>query len=73
MLEDTINDNYVTEAEQDLISSIHQIFESFQDHPFYLPKIFIRVRNAGQIETFNEGFWEKHKGDHRLYHTEIYC
>lgn len=48
-LEDTINDNYVTEAEQDLISSIHQIFESFQDHPFYLPKIFIRVRNAGQI------------------------
>ena len=24
-LEDTINDNYVTEAEQDLISSIHQI------------------------------------------------
>lgn len=60
-LEDTINDNYVTEAEQDLISSIHQIFESFQDHPFYLPKIFIRVRNAGQIERLTRAFGESIK------------
>lgn len=60
-LEDTINDNYVTEAEQDLISSIHQIFESFQDHPFYLPKIFIRVRNAGQIERLTKAFGESIK------------
>ena len=60
-LEDTINDNYVTEAEQDLISSIHQIFESFQDHPFYLPKIFIRVRNAGQIERLTKAFRESIK------------
>ena len=34
-LEDTINDNYVTEAEQDLISSIHQIFESFSGSSFF--------------------------------------
>lgn len=60
-LEDTINDNYVTEAEQDLISSIHQIFESFQDRPFYLPKIFIRVRNAGQIERLTKAFGESIK------------
>lgn len=60
-LEDTINDNYVTEAEQDLISSIHQIFESFQDYPFYLPKIFIRVRNAGQIERLTKAFGESIK------------
>ena len=60
-LEDTINDNYVTEAEQDLISSIHQIFESFQDHPFYLPKIFIRVRTAGQIERLTKAFGESIK------------
>ena len=60
-LEDTINDNYVTEAEQDLISSIHQIFESFQDHPFYLPKIFIRVRNADQIERLTKAFGESIK------------
>lgn len=60
-LEDTINDNFVMEAEQDLIASIHQIFESFQDHPFYLPKIFIRVRNAGQIGRLTKAFGDSIK------------
>ncbi len=48
-LEDTINDNFVKEAEQDLIHSIRQIFISYQKQPFYLPKIFVRVRNPKQI------------------------
>ena len=44
-LEDTINDDYVTEAEQILIASLNKIFIQYQIKPFYLPKIFIRVRN----------------------------
>lgn len=58
-LEDTINDDFVTEAEQTLIESINKIFINYQKQPFYLPKIFIRVRNSEQIErltkTFKEG------------------
>lgn len=48
-LEDTINDNFVEEAEQLLVNSIRDIFTSLQTRSFYLPKIFIRVRNSGQI------------------------
>lgn len=48
-LEDTINDNFVKEAEHILINSITKIYQSYQEKPFYLPKIFIRVRNPGQI------------------------
>lgn len=48
-LEDTINDNFVLEAEQDLIKAIEQIYLSYQKQPFFLPKIFIRVRNPEQI------------------------
>ncbi|MDE5778676.1 MAG: HpcH/HpaI aldolase/citrate lyase family protein [Lachnospiraceae bacterium] len=55
-LEDTINDDFVVEAEQDLIASINQIFISFQKQPFYLPKIFIRVRNPEQIGRLTKAF-----------------
>lgn len=55
-LEDTINDHFVIEAEQDLISSIHQIYISYQKQPFYLPKIFIRVRNPEQIGRLTKAF-----------------
>lgn len=55
-LEDTINDDFVIEAEQDLIASINQIFISFQKQPFYLPKIFIRVRNPEQIGRLTKAF-----------------
>lgn len=48
-LEDTINDNFVVEAEQDLIQSLRVIYETHQEKDFYLPKIFIRVRNPEQI------------------------
>lgn len=57
-LEDTINDNFVAEAEQTLIDSINKIFISYQKQPFYLPKIFIRVRNSGQIERLTKAFKE---------------
>ena len=49
-LEDTINDDAVEEAERDLISTLRTIYTSHKDMTFYLPKIFIRVRNAEQID-----------------------
>lgn len=48
-LEDTINDNFVTEAEQDLLNSLRTIYMTYQEKSFFLPKIFIRVRNPEQI------------------------
>ena len=48
-LEDSINDNFVKEAEAQLIKSIKEIYRSLETRSFYLPKIFIRVRNNEQI------------------------
>lgn len=48
-LEDTINDNFVAEAEQDLLRSLREIYTAHQEKDFFLPKIFIRVRNPEQI------------------------
>ncbi len=48
-LEDTINDNFVAEAEQELIHSLQEIHNARQCKEFFLPKIFIRVRNSAQI------------------------
>lgn len=55
-LEDTINDNFVTEAENDLISSIQQISNAYQQQKFYLPKIFVRVRHSEQIVRLTKAF-----------------
>ncbi len=48
-LEDTICDDGVAEAEQELLHSITSIADALQHSEFYLPKIFIRVRNSAQI------------------------
>ncbi|MDE6015976.1 MAG: HpcH/HpaI aldolase/citrate lyase family protein [Acetatifactor sp.] len=50
-LEDTINDNFVAEAEQNLLQSLRDIYTAHQDKDFFLPKIFIRVRNPEQITS----------------------
>ncbi|MBE5871692.1 MAG: hypothetical protein E7294_10590 [Lachnospiraceae bacterium] len=55
-LEDTINDNFVTEAEYTLIDSIVRIYNLRQTDSFYLPKIFIRVRNPEQIIRLSYAF-----------------
>lgn len=55
-LEDTINDNFVEGAEKALLDSIRQIHESLQSRPFYLPKIFIRVRSPQQIAKLAKAF-----------------
>lgn len=48
-LEDTIHDNYVLEAENIMINSLKTIYEASKNKMFYLPKIFVRVRNANQM------------------------
>ncbi len=48
-LEDTINDNLVAQAEQKVAASLIQLNAARSQKFFYLPKIFIRVRNPEQI------------------------
>lgn len=48
-LEDTIGDDSVEEAMEILTTSLHQLYHATES--FYLPDIFIRVRNASQIES----------------------
>ena len=57
-LEDTINDNFVLEAEDLLYKSLVQIWKAQNTHDFFLPDIFIRVRNAAQIYRLHDRFGE---------------
>lgn len=49
-LEDTIRDDLVYEAEQDLKESLNKLQQESANKTFYMPKIFIRVREPQQIE-----------------------
>ncbi len=49
-LEDTINDEFVKEAESIMINSLQKIYEYKTEHDIFLPKIFIRVRESVQID-----------------------
>ena len=53
-LEDTINDKFVYEAERIMINSISEIYKAREKQSFYLPKIFIRVRNAQQLTRLRD-------------------
>ena len=57
-LEDTIKDEYVKEAEDILIDSINKIYNERKIKDFYLPMIFIRVRNSQQITTLADRLGE---------------
>ena len=48
-LEDTIADDFILEAENQLIHSLHLIQTALSEANFYLPQIFIRVRDSQQI------------------------
>ncbi len=48
-LEDTIGDDCVEEAEEMMRGSLEKIYRSSQKKVFYLPQVFIRVREAEQI------------------------
>lgn len=55
-LEDSINDNFVAEAEVQLVSTVKKIYKELQTKDFYLPKIFIRVRKHEQIKKLYSSF-----------------
>lgn len=57
-LEDTIRDDRVQEAEDILISSFHHIYAQHLQKHFYVPKIFIRVRQPQQIPSLLSGLKE---------------
>lgn len=56
-LEDTIADDSVKVAEQQLGATLKRILSEHKKKQFYLPKIFIRVRNCEQVlRLYNELF-----------------
>jgi len=57
-LEDTINDNFVAEAETAMLHSLQNIYHARQSRDFYLPKIFIRVRSQEQIPRLTRALKE---------------
>lgn len=57
-LEDTINDIYVKEAVNILLCSLNSIYKAHKTKDFYIPKIFIRVRNPQQISELTEKMGE---------------
>lgn len=60
-LEDTINDTFVEEAEETMISSLTKIYKTSKTQDFYIPKIFIRVRNPEQIESITKRLGDARK------------
>ncbi len=50
-LEDTIQDNCVADAENILIASLQTLHSRQAQTPFFLPKLFIRVRTWEQIKS----------------------
>lgn len=57
-LEDTIKDEYVNEAEDILVNLIAEIYTASKSKDFYMPMIFVRVRNPQQITNLTERFGE---------------
>lgn len=57
-LEDTIREDCVMEAESKLIDTIHRLYMHSIQSDFYLPKIFVRVRNEQQISRLFKAFGE---------------
>ncbi len=57
-LEDTIRDDSVAEAENILVQTLRQLDQQSMQNDFYVPKIFVRVRNARQIGRLHKAFGE---------------
>ena len=55
-LEDTIREECVAEAEETLKSSLTEIYRAAQESAFYLPAMFVRVRDSGQIIRLMKAF-----------------
>ena len=57
-LEDTIADEHVDEAEEKLIKTLNEILKAKEYTRFYMPKVFIRVRNPEQLLRVHESIGE---------------
>lgn len=57
-LEDTIRDDRVLEAEGMLVDSLKRLLDKSKTKQFFMPKIFIRVRESGQIAKLYEKLGE---------------
>lgn len=55
-LEDTIADNSIEVAEQQLEETLKKIHSKIGNKQFFLPKIFIRVRTAQQMSRLHDDF-----------------
>lgn len=53
-LEDTIADAHVEDAEHQLASTLKTLRKSLEQRPFFLPKIFVRIRRPEQIARLHE-------------------
>ncbi len=53
-LEDTISDNSVELAEEQLLQTLKTIHLAHKQKTFYLPKIFVRVRSCAQLLRLHE-------------------
>lgn len=53
-LEDTIQDNCIMEAEETLITSLNKIRNERESKDFFIPKMFIRIRNTEQLLRLNK-------------------
>ena len=50
-LEDTISDDHVEDAEKQLVSTVKMLFDAQKRQSFYMPRLFVRVRNPQQIHS----------------------
>ncbi|MDO5520887.1 MAG: HpcH/HpaI aldolase/citrate lyase family protein [bacterium] len=53
-LEDSISDYAVESAELEVVETLKRLFLETKKRQFFLPKIFIRVRNAQQVKRISE-------------------
>ncbi len=51
-LEDTINERYLAEAEQQACQTLQALEKAQRQSDFFLPKLFIRLREPAQLERF---------------------
>ena len=57
-LEDTVSEDAVEEAENELYHILSMIREAHEAKPFYLPMIFIRIRSPKQLEALTKRYAE---------------
>ena len=55
-LEDTVSEDAVEDAENDLFAILQRITEEAESGDFYLPKIFVRIRSPKQLKELSQRY-----------------